>query len=125
VSVMYQSSLLVLRLDRPPGKSFIIHPKTLSTTYFEGQKRHTHQRPINGEQKTFYFLKNISQHHVSSGCRHNKWERGDGICFLCFVRWIGPKKDPFQHVLFCYPALLSKFPHIKEKRNFSTLIRHY
>lgn len=28
----YQRSLLVLRLDGPPGNNFIIHPKTLSTT---------------------------------------------------------------------------------------------
>lgn len=32
VSRLYQRSLLVLLLEGPPGKSFIIHPNTLSTT---------------------------------------------------------------------------------------------
>jgi hypothetical protein len=61
--VSYQRRLPVLRLDGPPGKSFIIHPKTLSTTYLGKKKSeiYIYQQPIHGERKTiFYFRMNIS-----------------------------------------------------------------
>lgn len=38
IKLAFYRSLLVLRFDGPPGKSFMIHPKTLSTTWYSKKK---------------------------------------------------------------------------------------
>jgi hypothetical protein len=82
--VSYQRRLPVLRLDGPPGKSFIIHPKTLSTTYLGKKKeRDLYLSATNkwGAKKIFYFLMNISNTWFVEEVR--KMDGREGMrCFL-------------------------------------------
>lgn len=50
-----QRSLLVLRLDGPPGKSFIIHPSTLSTTQ-------SHRKKFQNTSKSLWMLIELSNY---------------------------------------------------------------